>query len=88
MKILTFTGRTPSEALKKAKMDANYSQMLHIDTKEIQKKSLGREPIYEIVMGIEGDSTSHSTYQKTKSAPKDERPLTQKSADVLYDISY
>lgn len=88
MKILTFTGRTPSEALKKAKMDVNYSQMLHIDTKEIQKKSLGREPIYEIVMGIEGDPTSHSTYQKTKSSPKDERPLTQKSADVLYDISY
>lgn len=88
MKILTFTGRTPSEALKKAKMDVNYSQMLHIDTKEIQKKSLGREPIYEIVMGIEGDSASHNTYQKTKSSPKDERPLTQKSADVLYDISY
>lgn len=88
MKILTFTGRTPSEALKKAKMDANYSQMLHIDTKEIQKKSLGREPIYEIVMGIEGDSTAHATYQKTKSSQKDERPLTQKSADVLYDISY
>lgn len=88
MKILTFTGRTPSEALKKAKMDANYSQMLHIDTKEIQKKSLGREPIYEIVMGIESDSTAHATYQKTKSSQKDERPLTQKSADVLYDISY
>ncbi|MDT8338980.1 MAG: flagellar biosynthesis protein FlhF [Sulfurimonas sp.] len=88
MKILTFTGRTPSEALKKAKMDVNYSQMLHIDTKEIQKKSLGREPIYEIVMGIEGDSTAHATYQKTKSSQKDERPLTQKSADVLYDISY
>ncbi|MGE4419909.1 MAG: flagellar biosynthesis protein FlhF [Sulfurimonas sp.] len=88
MKILTFTGRTPSEALKKAKMDVNYSQMLHIDTKEIQKKSLGREPIYEIVMGIESDSAAHATYQKTKSSPKDERPLTQKSADVLYDISY
>jgi flagellar biosynthesis protein FlhF len=49
---------------------------------------LGREPIYEIVMGIESDSAAHATYQKTKSSPKDERPLTQKSADVLYDISY
>lgn len=87
MKILTFTGRTPSEALKKAKMDVNYSQMLHIDTKEIQKKSLGREAIYEIVMGIESDA-AHSTYQKTNSIPKDGKPLTQKSADVLYDISY
>lgn len=87
MKILTFTGRTPSEALKKAKMDINYSQMLHIDTKEIQKKSLGREAIYEIVMGIENDSMSNN-YQKTNSIPKDGKPLTQKSADVLYDISY
>ncbi|MCK9473576.1 flagellar biosynthesis protein FlhF [Sulfurimonas sp.] len=88
MKILTFTGRTPSEALKKAKMDINYSQMLHIDTKEIQKKSLTREPVYEIIMGIESDSLAHETYQKTKNLSKDERPLTQKSADVLYDISY
>ena len=86
MKILTFTGKTPSQALKKAKMDANYENMLHIDTKEIQKKSLGREAIYEIVMGVEND-TSHQTYNDVKSAQRDERPLTQKSADVLYDIS-
>jgi flagellar biosynthesis protein FlhF len=87
MKILTFTGRTPSEALKKARLDPNYENMLHIDTKEIQKKSLGREAIYEIVMGIENDAL-HSTYEKTSAIPKDGRPLTQKSADVLYDISY
>ncbi|DAB27723.1 MAG: flagellar biosynthesis protein FlhF [Sulfurimonas sp. RIFOXYD12_FULL_33_39] len=87
MKILTFTGRTPSEALKKAKMDVNYAQMLHIDTKEIQKKSLGKEAIYEIVMGVEEESM-HSTYKKTNTIPKDGKPLTQKSADVLYDISY
>jgi flagellar biosynthesis protein FlhF len=87
MKILTFTGKTPSEALKKARLDPNYENMLHIDTKEIQKKSLGREALYEIVMGIESD-TLHSTYEKTSTIPKDGRPLTQKSADVLYDISY
>ncbi|MBW6489267.1 flagellar biosynthesis protein FlhF [Sulfurimonas sp.] len=87
MKILTFTGKTPSEALKRAKMHASYSNMLHIDTKEVQKKSLGREPIYEIVMGLEND-TEHETYKKTNNIPKDGRPLTQKSADVLYDISY
>ncbi len=43
MKILTFTGRTPSEALKKAKMEIGDEGML-IETKEIQKKALGREP--------------------------------------------
>ena len=74
MKILTFTGRTPSEALKKARLDPNYENMLHIDTKEIQKKSLGREALYEIVMGIESDAL-HSTYEKTNTIPKDGRPL-------------
>lgn len=86
MKILTFTGKTPSDALKKAKMDANYNNMLHIDTKEIQKKSLGRVAIYEIVMGIENDAP-HQTYNNAKTVRQDERPITQKSADVLYDIS-
>ncbi|ABB43968.1 hypothetical protein Suden_0689 [Sulfurimonas denitrificans DSM 1251] len=86
MKILTFVGKTPSDALKKAKMSPNYAQMLHIDTKEIQKKSLGRDALYEIIMGIE--SEGEQTYQKNSSTIKDGRPLTQKSADVLYDISY
>jgi len=86
MKILTFTGKTPSQALKKAKMDENYDNMLHIDTKEIQKKSLGREAIYEIVMGIE-NNTTHQNYNQSRTVEKDERPLTKKSADVLYDIS-
>ncbi|MCF6340132.1 MAG: flagellar biosynthesis protein FlhF [Sulfurimonas sp.] len=89
MRILTFTGKTPSQALKKAKMDENYDNMLHIDTKEIQKKSLGRDAIYEIVMGIENDKShkSHKSYNNIKKTKKDERPLTQRSADVLYDIS-
>lgn len=87
MKILTFTGRTPAEALKKAKMDPNYEHMLHIDTKEIQKKSMGREAIYEIVMGLESNP-SHDTYEKASNLQKESKPLTQKSADVLYDISY
>jgi len=86
MKILTFTGKTPSEALKKAKMDINYENMLHIDTKEIQKKSLGRPAMYEIVMGIENEDV-HNTYNSPMTSKKDERPLTQKSADVLFDIS-
>ncbi|QOY55442.1 flagellar biosynthesis protein FlhF [Candidatus Sulfurimonas marisnigri] len=86
MKILTFTGRTPSDALKKARMDVNYDHMIHIDTKEVQKKSLGREAMYEIVMGIENQS-AHNTYNNAKKINEDERPLTQKSADVLFDIS-
>ncbi len=48
MKILTFTGRTPSEALKKAKLEIGDEGML-IETREVQKKGLGKPAIYEIV---------------------------------------
>ena len=37
MKILTFTGRTPSEALKKAKLEIGDEGML-VETREVQKK--------------------------------------------------
>lgn len=84
MKILTFTGRTPSEALKKAKLHPNYESMLHIDTKEIQKKSFSKEAIYEIIMGIEGEVDENDGYENIK---RHSKPIAKKSADVLFDIS-
>ena len=48
MKILTFTGRTPSEALKKAKMEIGDEGML-IETKEVRKKALGKEAYEEFL---------------------------------------
>ncbi|MBU1659706.1 flagellar biosynthesis protein FlhF [bacterium] len=90
MKILTFTGRTPSEALKKAKQEIGDEGML-IETRIVQKKALGREALYEIVIGIETDSDAnemlHSTYTKTRKPLQQQKPLTKKSEDVLYDIS-
>ena len=85
MKILTFTGRTPSEALKKAKLEVGEDGML-IETREIQKKSLGREPLYEIVIGIDGNSIK-TTHPKKPKPLNEQRSLRQESADVLYDIS-
>ncbi|WP_415398054.1 flagellar biosynthesis protein FlhF [Sulfurimonas sp. CS5] len=85
MKILTFTGRTPSEALKKAKLEIGDNGML-IETREIQKKSLGREPLYEIVVGIDGNDI-HATYPKKSKPLEKQKPLRQESEDVLYDIS-
>jgi len=84
MKMLTFTGRTPSEALKKAKQDINYENMFHIDTKQIQAKSLGKEAIYEIIMGLEIKDKAQ-TYTKPKSFEK--KPLMKQSEEVLFDIS-
>lgn len=85
MKILTFTGRTPSEALKKAKLEIGDNGML-IETREIQKKALGREPLYEIVVGIDGNDI-HATYPKEPKPLEKQKPLRQESEDVLYDIS-
>jgi len=84
MKILTFTGVTPSEALKKAKLEVGNDGML-IETREIQKKGLGREALYEIVIGIE--ENIENTYKKNNKPLQEQKPLRQKSEDVLYDIS-
>ena len=85
MKILTFTGRTPSEALKKAKIEIGDDGML-IETREIQKKALGKDPLYEIVIGIDGNNI-HATYPKKAKPLEKQKPLRQESEDVLYDIS-
>jgi len=84
MKILTFTGTTPSEALKKAKMEIGDEGML-IETKEIQKKALGREALYEIVIGIDEELMPPS--KKSPKPLSKQQPLKEESADVLYDIS-
>jgi len=85
MKILTFTGKSPSEALKKAKMEIGDEGML-IETKEIQKKALGREPLYEIVIGIDEEMIP-SSYQKPQKPLSKQQPLKEESADVLFDLS-
>ena len=85
MKILTFTGKTPSEALKKAKLEIGDDGMV-IETREVQKKALGREALYEIVIGIE-ENDLPSTYSKNMKPLQEQKPLKQKSEDVLYDIS-
>ena len=85
MKILTFTGKSPSEALKKAKMEIGNEGML-LETREIQKKALGREPLYEIVIAI--DEKDAKPVQTKKLKPlQNQKPIRQQSADVLYDIS-
>lgn len=87
MKILTFSGATPAEALKKAQLEVGEEAML-IETREVQKKSLGKSALYEIVVGVEENA---APAPKSK-VPSDEpfmkqRPLAQKSSDVLYNIS-
>jgi len=84
MKILTFTGKTPSEALKKAKLEIGDEGML-IETREVQKKALGRQALYEILIGVEED-TIPSTYTNQKPLSK-QKPIKEESEDILFDIS-
>jgi len=89
MKILTFTGKTPAEALRNAKIEVGDEGMI-IETKEIQKKSLGKEGLYEIVIGLDD-----ALYQKQQNRPlqknfpqREQEVFANKdSEDVLYDIS-
>jgi len=85
MKILTFSGKTPAEALKKAQIEVGEEAML-IETKEIQKKALGRDALYEIVVGIDEDKIRPQ--QKPVRQPLQEQtPIRQQSEDVLFNIS-
>ena len=84
MKVLTFTGSSPSEALKKAKMEIGDEGML-IETKEIQKKALGKQPLYEIVIGID-EKMMPSTYGNKKPLSQ-QKSLKKESEEILFDIS-
>ena len=68
MKIVTFTGSTPSEALKKAKLEIGDEGLL-IDTREVQKKGLTRPALYEIVIGIEDSQLKREQKQISEINP-------------------
>ncbi len=84
MKVLTFSGSSPAQALKKAQLCVGEDAML-IETKEIRKKSLTQTALYEIIIGID-DEIAAKLDKAQKSVPA-EAPVAQSSADVLYNIS-
>jgi flagellar biosynthesis protein FlhF len=96
MRILTFTGATPAEALKKAQLEVGEEAML-IETKEIQKKALGKQPLYEIIVGVEEERVNASAPRHPAPAYEmravhqpplsEQQPLAQRSSDVLFNIS-
>jgi flagellar biosynthesis protein FlhF len=82
---MTFSGSSPAEALKKAQLEVGEDAML-IETREIQKKALGKTPLYEIVVGIDEEKIKPSKPANTQPL-QSQRPLTEESSDVLYNIS-
>lgn len=85
MKILTFTGETPSLAYKKAKEEIGDDGLL-IETRELRTKSLGRPGLYEIVIGVEED-TIKPIFSKSKKPLQEQKSLKKESEEVLFDIS-
>ncbi|MFT7859882.1 MAG: flagellar biosynthesis protein FlhF [Sulfurimonas sp.] len=85
MKMLTFTGKSPSEALKKAKMEIGDEGML-IETNELRKKTLGRDGLYEIVIGVEDDMVLPD-HRKRNKPLSSQQPVKEESKDILFDIS-
>ena len=86
MKIVTFTGKTPTEALKKAKEEIGDNGML-IETKEIRKRALGQEPLYEILIGIDDQDMQTPQKSVTQPLPK-QQSVKKESQDVLFDLSH
>lgn len=86
MKILTFSGTSPAEALKKAQQNVGEDAML-IETKEIRKKSLTQTALYEIIVGIDDESAAKLSAKENKKAMEAAAPVAKSSADVLYNIS-
>ena len=85
MKMLTFSGKTPSEAREKAKMEIGEEGIMLIETRKIRKKSLGKEELYEIVIGV--DEEVFQTYNRTKKPLDSQQGLKEESKDILLDIS-
>ncbi len=88
MKVVTITGRTPSEALKKVKLEYGDDAMI-IETKEIKKKSLVEDGLYEIIVGVDEQSERKSTLKrhKKRASSQNAAALKQESEDILFDIS-
>lgn len=85
MKILTFSGTTPAEALQKAQQEVGEDAML-IETRELQKKALGKMPLYEIVVGID-EKQARPIRQTQPSSTREPSTPPHKSSDVMFDIS-
>ncbi len=87
MKILTFSGATPAEALKKAQETVG-SEAVLIETRQLQKKSLGQSALYEIVVGVDEEQMKSSAKSAPLNKPlQQQRPLIKESSDVIYNIS-
>ncbi len=75
MKLLSFSGETPSQALKKAQIQCGENALV-VSTKEIRKKSFNKSALYEVVVAVE-----------EKELKKEKINSKKNETDVLLNIS-
>ncbi|NOQ29530.1 MAG: flagellar biosynthesis protein FlhF [Helicobacteraceae bacterium] len=94
MKILTYSGESAQEALKKAMDDlgelGDGAEL--IETRELQKRALGKKPLYEVVVGIDEPSVKPIVRKKAPIVPRrtplnEQKSLVNESSDVMLDLS-
>ncbi|SFV53711.1 Flagellar biosynthesis protein FlhF [hydrothermal vent metagenome] len=89
MKMFTFTGRTPAEAMRSAKLKLG-DEILLIENREIRKQENGREALYEVIVAL-NDDEEQKVKTQIQSAQSKMRPtkesIVQESEDLMFDIS-
>ncbi len=77
MKLYTFTAPTPAEALKKAQKACG-EEALVVSTRQLQKKTLTQDPLYEVVV-------AHKPTPKTPRQDRSTSPTQKSSGRVDFD---
>eukprot|EP01022_Parablepharisma_sp_SALTPOND_P034319 TRINITY_DN91304_c0_g1_i1.p1 TRINITY_DN91304_c0_g1~~TRINITY_DN91304_c0_g1_i1.p1 ORF type:complete len:466 (-),score=37.38 TRINITY_DN91304_c0_g1_i1:597-1994(-) len=80
MKLLTFTGHTSAEALKKAQQICGDEAMV-VSTKEIRKKSFSTPALYEVVVAIPEDAAKRAE-EKLASIQRNGESLSENAQKV------
>lgn len=88
MKVLTFSGQSPAEALKKVKAEFG-DEVMVIETKQVRKKTLNQPALYELIIGVEEDILEQRQRQAPVAPSRDFTPkeVVEKSEEVVLSIS-
>ncbi len=86
MRLVSYTAPTPAEALKKAQMEHGEDALV-VSTKQIQKKGIGKSPLYEVVIVLNDEEERKKQDKKEPSKPKMQDSEKIFEEDVLLEIS-
>lgn len=88
MKVLTFSGQTPAEALKKVKQQFG-DEVMVIETKQVRKRTLNQPALYELIIGVEDEIMAAKQQHSGVASTRDMTPneVIKKSEEVVLSIS-